>query len=117
MAKTLFILNDPPYGTERNYNALRLAGSLAKREGEQVKVFLIGDAASAGKTGQKVPQGYYNVEVMLRSVAKRGGEIGVCGTCMDARGMADGELSDATHRSSLDQLTDWTQWADTVLVF
>ena len=117
MAKTLFILNDPPYGTERNYNALRLFGSLAKREGEQVKVFLIGDAAAAAKAGQRVPQGYYNVEVMLRSVAKRGGEIGVCGTCMDARGIADGELSDATHRSSLDQLTDWTQWADTVLVF
>src|SRR6266508_383402 len=103
---------------------LRLAGSLAKREGEQVKVFLIGDAASAGKAGQKVPQGYYNLEVMLRSVTKRGGEVGVCGTCMDARGIADGELSDATHRSSLDQLTDsdathrssldqltdWTQW-------
>ena len=117
MAKTLFILNDPPYGTERSYNALRLVGSLAKREGEQVKVFLIGDAAAAAKAGQKVPQGYYNIEVMLRGVAKRGGEIGVCGTCMDARGMADGELSDATHRSSLDQLTDWTQWADTVLVF
>ncbi|MBI4486079.1 MAG: DsrE family protein [Acidobacteria bacterium] len=117
MAKTLFILNDPPYGTERNYNALRLAGSLAKREGEQVKVFLIGDAASAGKTGQKVPQGYYNVDVMLHSVARHGGEVGVCGMCMDARGIADGELSDATHRSSLDQLTDWMQWADKVLVF
>ena len=46
MAKTLFILNDPPYGTERSYNGLRVAGSLAKREGEEVKVFLIGDAAS-----------------------------------------------------------------------
>ena len=117
MPKTLFILNDPPYGTERSYNALRLAGSLSKREGEDVKVFLIGDAASCAKKNQKVPQGYYNVEVMLRSVAKRGGEVGVCGTCMDARGMADGELSDATHRSSLDQLTDWTQWGDKVLVF
>ncbi len=117
MAKTLFVLNDPPYGTERSYNALRLAGSLSKREGEEVKVFLIGDAASCAKKNQKVPQGYYNVEVMLRSVAKRGGEIGVCGTYMDARGMADGELSDGTHRSSLDQLTDWTQWADKVLVF
>ena len=31
MAKTLFILNDPPYGTERSYNALRLAGSLSAR--------------------------------------------------------------------------------------
>ena len=117
MAKTLFILNDPPYGTERNYNALRLAGSLAKREGEQVKVFLIGDAAGAAKASQKVPQGYYNLDVMLRSVARHGGEVGVCGTCMDARGIADGELSDATLRSSLDQLTDWTQWADKVLVF
>lgn len=49
MAQTLFILNDPPYGTERSYNALRLAGALARREGEQVKVFLMGDAASCAK--------------------------------------------------------------------
>ena len=117
MAKTLFILNDPPYGTERTYNALRLAGSLAKREGEQVKVFLIGDAASAAKAGQKVPQGYYNIEVMLRSVTRHGGEVGACCTCMDARGITDADLSEAAHRSSLDELADWTQWADTVLVF
>ena len=117
MAKRLFILNDPPYGTERVYNALRLAASLARRESEEVRVFLLGDAASGAKAGQKVPQGYYNVDVMLRTVAKHGGEIGVCGTCMDARGIADTELSAATHRSSLDQLTDWTQWADQTLVF
>jgi uncharacterized protein involved in oxidation of intracellular sulfur len=117
MAKTLFILNDPPYGTERDYNAVRLAASLAKREGEEVKVFLIGDASAARKTGQKVPQGYYNAEVMLRGVTKRGGHVGVCGTCMDARGIADGELSDAAHRSTLDQLTERTQWADKLVVF
>ena len=29
--KTLLILNDPAYGTERSYNGLRLAGTLAKR--------------------------------------------------------------------------------------
>jgi len=66
--KTLFILNDPPYGTERSYNALRLAGSLAKRDGEQVRAFLIGDAAACAKRNQKVPQGYYNLEVMLGAV-------------------------------------------------
>jgi uncharacterized protein involved in oxidation of intracellular sulfur len=82
MAKTLFILNDAPYGTERSYNALRLAGALSKREGEEVKLFLIGDAASCAKAHQKVPQGYYNVEVMLRGAAKHRAEIGVCGTCM-----------------------------------
>ena len=117
MAKTLFILNDPPYGTERSYNALRLAGSLSKRESEQVRVFLIGDAAGCAKKDQKVPQGYYNAEVMLRNVGRHGGEIGVCATCMDARGIADAELTDTTHRSSLEQLADWVQWADRTLVF
>ena len=117
MSKTLFILNDPPYGTERSYNGLRLAGSLAKRDDEQVRVFLIGDAASCAKAGQKVPQGYYNLEVMLRAVTRRGGEVGVCGTCMDARGMGDAELAEGTRRSTLEELTDWTQWAERVLVF
>ena len=117
VAKTLFILNDPPYGTERSYNGLRLAGALSKREGEQVKMFLIGDAASCAKAGQKVPQGYYNVEVMLRHVTQHGGEIGVCGTCMDARGITEAELAEGTRRSTLDQLTEWTQWADKTLVF
>lgn len=116
MAKTLFILNDPPYGTERSYNALRLAGSLAKREGEEVRVFLIGDAAACAKSGQRVPQGYYNLDRMLRLVTQRG-EVGVCGSCMDARGIGEGELVDGARRSSLEELTDWTRWAERLLVF
>ncbi len=117
MTTTLFILNDPPYGTERSYNGLRLAGALSKREGQQVKVFLMGDAASCAKANQKVPSGYYNLEVMLRVVARSGGEIGVCGTCMDARGMAETELMEGARRSTLEQLTDWTAAADRTLVF
>lgn len=117
MSKTLFILNDAPYGTERSYNGLRLAGSLVKREQEEIRVFLMGDAAGCAKAGQKTPNGYYNIERMLRAVSNKGGEIGVCGTCMDARGIDDGELAEGTSRGSLEQLTDWTQWADRVLVF
>jgi uncharacterized protein involved in oxidation of intracellular sulfur len=117
MANTLFILNDGPYGSERSYNALRLAGALSTRQGEQVRVFLIGDAAGCAKSHQKVPQGYYNTETMLRRVAGHGGEIGVCSTCMDARGLADDELAEATHRGSLEQLADWVLWADRTLVF
>jgi uncharacterized protein involved in oxidation of intracellular sulfur len=60
MAKTLLILNDPPYGTERSYNGLRLADSLAKRDDEQVRIFLMGDAASCAKANQQTPNGYYN---------------------------------------------------------
>ena len=114
---TLFILNDAPYGTERSYNGLRLAGQIAKREGEQVRIFLIGDAAACAKHGQKVPQGYYNTEVMLGAVTRRGGEIGVCGTCMDARGISEGELAAGCHRSTMDELTDWTLGADRILTF
>ncbi len=73
--KTLLILNDPPYGTERSYNGLRLAIPLLKAQGEEVRVFLIGDAAACAKTGQKVPQGHYNVADMLGMAARRGAQI------------------------------------------
>jgi uncharacterized protein involved in oxidation of intracellular sulfur len=75
--KTLVILNDPPYGTERSYNGLRLAASIARKDGEEVRVFLMGDAASCAKAGQKVPTGYYNIQTMLGSVTRRGGSVGV----------------------------------------
>ncbi|MBI2835197.1 MAG: MFS transporter [Acidobacteria bacterium] len=117
MASTLFILNDPPYGNERSYNALRLAGSLSKREGEQVKVFLVGDAASCAQRGQKTPQGCYNVEVMLRAVTKHGGDVGVCGSCMDARGITESELVDGAKRSSMDELAAWTAEANKIVTF
>jgi uncharacterized protein involved in oxidation of intracellular sulfur len=115
MAKTLFILNDPPYGSERSYNGLRLAGSLSMRAGEEVKVFLIGDGTACGRKDQKVPPGFYNIEVMLRNVVRHGAEVGVCGTCMDARGLADADLMEGAERSSLEQLTDWTTWAERVI--
>ena len=113
----LYILNDGPYGSERTYNGLRLAGVVSKQEGNTVRVFLIGDAASAAHRGQKVPQGFYNVEVMIGNVTRHGGEVGICGTCMDARGMSDDNIAEGTHRSTLAELAEWTMWADKVLVF
>lgn len=117
MATTLFVLNDPSYGTERSYNALRLAGSLSKVEGERVRVFLIGEGVTCAHREQKLPTGHYNIEVMLKNVQKHGGEIGVCGSCMDARGIGEAELTEGTKRSSLDELTSWTREADKVIVF
>src|SRR3990170_7754579 len=107
--RILIILNEPPYGNERSYNGLRLAGSLVRQNDTQVKVFLIGDAAGCAKAGQKVPEGFYNIQVMLGRVVRNGGEVGVCGTCMDARGIAESELLQGTRKSSLAELTTWTQ--------
>jgi len=113
----LVILNDPPYGTERSYNGLRLAGALAKREGMEVQVFLMGDAAACAKQGQKTPDGYYNLERMLKGLTQRGVSVAVCGTCMDARGITETELAHACSRGTLEQLADWTAAAEKVLVF
>jgi uncharacterized protein involved in oxidation of intracellular sulfur len=116
MSSLLFIVNDAPYGNERAYNALRLAGTLANREDQQVRLFLMADAVGCAKAGQKVPEGYYNVQLMLGKVLRKG-EVGLCGTCMDARGLTEPELIEGARRSTLAQLADWTAQADKVLVF
>ena len=112
----LFILNDPPYGSERSYNALRLARSLLDSQ-HAVRVFLLGDAAACAATSQKVPTGYYNIGDLLAGVVSRKGEVGVCGTCMDARGLSAERLIEGAARGSMDLLTEWTEQADKVLVF
>jgi uncharacterized protein involved in oxidation of intracellular sulfur len=115
--KVLLVLNDPPYGTERSYNALRLAGSLAKRDDTEVRVFLLGDAVGCAVAGQQLPDGYYHLDRMIGSVVHRGGEVGCCGTCLDARALREGRLVEGARRSTLDELTDWTLWADRVVTF
>ena len=115
--KYLLILNDAAYGSERSYNGLRLAVSLAKAEGTRVSLFLIGDGVSGAVAGQNTPNGYYNVERMLKSLSVHGAKVGVCGSCMDARGIRAESIVEGAHRSTMEELTNWTQEADKVLVF
>lgn len=116
--KTLFILNDPPYGTERCYNALRLAHALAKNDpAAEVTVFLMADAVVAARKGQKTPDGYYNMERMLKRVISGKGQVLLCGTCMDARGMTDDDVMDGARRSTMDELAAATIAADKVIIF
>lgn len=116
--RTLLILNDPPYGTERSFNGLRLAGSLSKREGEEVRVFLIGDAVACAMADQKPPNGHYHLDRMILAVARNSGEeVACCGTCLDARGITGKMLTKGVRRSSLEELADWVQWAGSVVTF
>jgi uncharacterized protein involved in oxidation of intracellular sulfur len=116
--KALFIINDPPYGTERVYNALRIAHALLKKEPQtEVSVFLMADSVVAAKAGQKTPDGYYNIERMLKRVPADNGKVLLCGACMDARGLDDTALMAGAHRSAMDELAAATVEADKVLVF
>ena len=113
--KALLILNDPPYGTERSFNGLRLAKAL-QGKGAEVTVFLMADAVACAKAGQKVPQGYYNLELMVKSVARKG-EVLLCGTCMDARGLTDADIVEGARRSTMDELAGRTLAANRTVVF
>lgn len=113
--KALIIINDPPYGTERLYNGLRLAHALIKQESD-VTVFLMGDAVAGAKAGQKTPEGFYNAERMVKRVAIKG-QMLLCGTCMDARGITEDEIVKGAERSTMDALAEATLNADRVLVF
>ena len=116
--KALFVINDPPYGTERVYNALRYAQALLKHDpATQVTVFLMADAVIAAKAKQKTPDGYYNVERMLKRVLGSQGAVLLCGTCMDARGLIESELTEGAQRSTMDELAAVTAEADKVLIF
>ena len=114
----LLILNDAPYGSEKAYNALRMAMTLQKDQHEvQVQVFLMADAVTCALRNQSTPQGYYNVERMLRSIITKGGQIKACGSCSDARGLRDLALIDGVEISTMSQLVQWTVEADKVLTF
>lgn len=116
--KHLLILNDPPYGPERSFNGLRMAHSLAKHDPDgEVTVFLMADAVLCANAGQKTPEGYYNLERMLRGVISTKGRVLICGTCMDARGLTADDMLEGATRSTMDELAEATLAADKVLVF
>jgi uncharacterized protein involved in oxidation of intracellular sulfur len=112
----LVVVNDQPYGSERPYNALRLANTLSKRENVEVRVFLLGDAVTCAIASQQLPEGHYHLDRMLKGLLHRA-QVGCCGTCLDARGLRDEWLVEGARRSTLEELTDWTLWAGQTLTF
>jgi len=114
----LLILNDPPYGTERSFNGLRMAHALAKNDAQaEITVFLMADAVLCAKAGQKTPEGYYNLERMIRRVLSSKGRVLMCGSCMDARGLAEADMMEGPTRSTMDEIAQATLAADKVMVF
>jgi len=117
--KVLIILNDAPYGSEKAYNALRMAMALQKEHAEsvEVRVFLMADAVTCALPGQATPQGYYNIERMLRSVISHGGQVKACGSCAEARGVKNLALIEGIEISTMSQLTTWVVESERIVSF
>lgn len=115
MPGTLFILNDAPQAGERTRNGLRLAGALARQPGHDVRIYLMGDAAWVARRDLAEPTDQHP----LAAVAGPDGMASVraCGSCLDARQIADADLAPGVQRGTLSLLATWTAEADRVLVF
>ncbi len=116
--KVLIIINDAPYGSERAYNALRLAMMLQRdHKDAAVRLFLLGDAVSAALVGQRTPQGFYNVGRMLADTIRGGAAVLLCRTCSATRGIADLGLVEGARVGTMAGLARWVVESDRVLAF
>jgi len=114
----LILINDAPYGSEKAYNALRLANQLGKEHPDvAVKIFLMADAAACAVANQNTPTGYYNIERMLKLAITKGAEVKICGSCADARGLKNAQRIEGTELSTMAELTNWVVSCDKVLTF
>lgn len=116
--KILIIINDAPYGSEKAYNALRIANQLNKEHTDvEVRIFLMADAANCAIANQTTPNGYYNIERMLKLSLNKGTKVKICGSCAEARGLKNIQLVDGAEISNLAELTNWVVDSDKVLTF
>jgi len=116
---TTIILNTAPYGDEKVWNAFRLTKALLTATiGMKVNVFLLGDAVTTAKKGQKPPEGYYNLEKMLKDLVDHGVPVVACRTCINARGLTQDDLIEGVRiGTTTGDLAQWVKESQKVLSF
>ena len=119
MQSILIIINDAPYGTEKAYNALRMAMTLQKEHADsvEIKIFLLADAVFCGLPNQTTPNGYYNIERMLKSIIAGGARVKICGSCAEARGLKSAQLIKGAEISNMSALAEWVVDSDKAMTF
>lgn len=116
--KILVLINDASYGSEKAYNAFRLAITLQKEHKDsEIRIFLMADAVSCALPNQSTPQGYYNIQKMLHAVLRKGAKVKACGSCIQARGIKDLELIEGVEISTMSELSNWVAEVDKVISF
>ncbi len=116
--KILILINEAPYGTEKAYNAFRLAMQLGKDHPDiELRVFLMADAANCAIANQNTPNGYYNIERMIKAIIARGAKVKICGSCADVRGLKNIQLIGGTEISTMAELTNWVVESDKIVTF
>ena len=113
------ILQSPPYGDERIWNAFRLARALTTAAIKmKVNIFLTGDAVTTAKKGQRPPRGYYNLETMLEELIEKDVYVAACKTCTAARGISPNELVEGVQiGTTVGILAKWVKESQKILSY
>lgn len=111
----LLVLTEPGHGSDRPYNALRLAAALMAR-GCGVRVFLMCDAVGCALDLQTAPE-EHNLADRLRKLLEAGAEVKLCGLCVETRGLQSGRFVEGVAMGSMADLAEWVEQSDKVLAF
>jgi uncharacterized protein involved in oxidation of intracellular sulfur len=115
----LFILNNEPYdGSDKTWNALRLAKNLHEA-GENVRIFLMNDSVDLARDVCIKPDTYdTDLVAMLKEMYYEGVELRVCGTCQARCGIYKNEpYFDMETKSTMKALREWVQDSGQTLTF
>ena len=117
MLQVLVVVNDAPYGSEKLFNALRLAIQLNEQAtAPKVKLFLLSDAVTAVLPKQQPSEGY-NLQQMLEIILAQGAEIKYCTSCVQARGLTELDVIEGCVKATMDELAQWLLESDKVINF
>ena len=94
---------------EKAWNAMRL-GVTAKKNGHEVKVFLMGEGVEI----ENLTHEKFNVAEQVKSFVELKGEILACGTCLKSRNMGGTE---ACPLSTMIDCIKVIEWADKTVTF
>lgn len=119
MQTILIIIHAPPYGSERMLSGLRFATAVAGQEIETVdlRLFMMSDAVTVGLRNQTSVEAGGGLTQMLEDLVRRGVQIRLCRTCVQARGMAELELVPGVFIGTMPELAEWTLAADKTITF
>ena len=115
---TLIIFNRSPYdGTDVAWNGLRLAEQLRQLDLE-VRIFLMNDSVDLARDASKPPEGYFDLQEMLKDLIAKNVAVKVCGTCKARCGIHKGKpYFEGTQEAKITELADWVKQADRIITF
>ena len=111
MSEFTIIITHAPYGQEKPFTALRFIQASFQHK---VNVFLVEDGVYVAKKGQDAD---VKIEAMLRDAINSGVNVKLCGSCAGARGVSQDEIVDGAGMGTMEDLVNWVDGSDKVLMF